>query len=81
MNEEVFTPRMVKSDWSIYKVYYPKINTQKEDKSSFNMRIKAEIIPIIILYREEQIVILEEKYTPTILYLFPQASKLMVNSL
>ncbi len=63
VNEEVFTPRMVKSDWSIYKVYYPKINTQKEDKSSFNMRIKAEIIPIIILYREEQIVILEEKYT------------------
>ena len=31
-NEEIFTPRISKSDWEIYKLYYPKIESNKKDE-------------------------------------------------
>ena len=34
INEEVFTPRMTKSDWEIYKIYYPRLNYETDDEGN-----------------------------------------------
>lgn len=57
-NEEIFTPRISKSDWEIYKLYYPVIKTdEKKEKFSW-----YEISPIVILKKEDKIVIIDEDY-------------------
>ena len=64
INEEVFTPRMTKSDWEIYKIYYPKLNYEKdEDGNDIKSTMNAELIPLVVLYKDDQIVLLQEKYT------------------
>ncbi|MBP7739382.1 MAG: Mg2+ and Co2+ transporter-like protein, partial [Leptotrichiaceae bacterium] len=57
-NEEIFTPRISKSDWEIYKLYYPEIKSnEKQNKFSW-----SEIYPLIVLKKENKIVIIDEKY-------------------
>lgn len=57
-NEEIFTPRISKSEWEIYKLYYPAVKTdEKNDKFSW-----YEILPIVILMKEDRIVIIDEDY-------------------
>lgn len=57
-NEEIFTPRISKSDWEIYKLYYPEIKSnEKQNKFSW-----SEIYPFIVLKKENKIVIIDEKY-------------------
>ncbi len=57
-NEEIFTPRISKSDWEIYKLYYPKINSNTS-KEKF---LWCEILPFIILKQDNKTVIIDEKY-------------------
>ena len=45
INEEVFTPRMTKSDWEIYKIYYPKLNMKK---------MKMEMISWYTMHAQKQ---------------------------
>ena len=55
-NEEIFTPRILKSDWEIYKLYYPVIKTdEKKEKFSW-----YEILPVVILRKEDKIVVIDE---------------------
>ena len=55
-NEEIFTPRISKSDWEIYKLYYPVIKTdEKKEKFSW-----YEILPVVILRKEDKIVVIDE---------------------
>ncbi len=57
INEEIFTPRISKSDWEIYKLYYPVIkNKENENFSSY------EISPIVIFIKKDKIVILDDDY-------------------
>ena len=57
INEEIFTPRISKSDWEIYKLYYPVIkNKENETFSSY------EISPIVIFIKKDKIVILDDDY-------------------
>lgn len=57
-NEEIFTPRISKSDWEIYKLYYPVIKSdEKKDKFFW-----YEISPIVILLKEDRIVVIDEDY-------------------
>ncbi len=64
INEEVFTPRMTKSDWEIYKIYYPKLNYEKDaEDNDIKSTMSSELVPLVILYKEDQIVILQDKYT------------------
>ncbi len=58
INEEIFTPRISRSDWDIYKLYYPEIKSDnKEERFSW-----CEISPLIILRKEDRIVIIDENY-------------------
>lgn len=57
-NEEIFTPRISKSDWEIYKLYYPVIKTD-ERKEKFSW---YEILPVVILRKEDKIVVIDEDY-------------------
>lgn len=57
-NEEIFTPRISKSDWEIYKLYYPKIEYNNKDKKYF----WCEISPLVILKKEEKLTIIDENY-------------------
>ncbi len=57
-NEEIFTPRISKSDWEIYKLYYPKINSDTGKKNF----LWCEILPFIILKQDNKTVIIDEKY-------------------
>lgn len=54
-NEEIFTPRISKSNWEIYKLYYPKINNE-ENREDFSW---CEIVPIIILKDKDKTVIID----------------------
>ena len=57
-NEEIFTPRISKSDWEIYKLYYPVIKMdEKKEKFSW-----YEILPVAILRKEDKIVVIDEDY-------------------
>lgn len=57
-NEEIFTPRISKSDWEIYKLYYPVIKMdEKKEKFSW-----YEILPVVILRKEDKIVVIDEDY-------------------
>ena len=57
-NEEIFTPRISKSDWEIYKLYYPKIESNNKDEKYF----WCEISPFVILKKEEKLTIIDENY-------------------
>ena len=57
-NEEIFTPRISKSDWEIYKLYYPKIESNNKDEKYF----WCEICPLVILKKEEKLTIIDENY-------------------
>ena len=57
-NEEIFTPRISKSDWEIYKLYYPKIESNNKDEKYF----WCEISPLVILKKEEKLTIIDENY-------------------
>ena len=57
-NEEIFTPRISKSDWEIYKLYYPKIEYNNKDEKYF----WCEISPLVILKKEEKLTIIDENY-------------------
>ena len=57
-NEEISTPRISKSDWEIYKLYYPVIKTD-ERKEKFSW---YEILPVVILRKEDKIVVIDEDY-------------------
>ena len=57
-NEEIFTPRISKSDWEIYKLYYPKIEYNNKDEKYF----LCEISPLVILKKEEKLTIIDENY-------------------
>ena len=57
-NEEIFTPRISKSDWEIYKLYYPKIESNNKDEKYF----WYEISPFVILKNEEKLIIIDENY-------------------
>lgn len=57
-NEEIFTPRISKTDWEIYKLYYPKIESNNKDEKYF----WCEISPLVILKKEEKLTIIDENY-------------------
>ena len=57
-NEEIFTPRISKSDWEIYKLYYPKIEYNNKDEKY----LWCEISPLVILKKEEKLTIIDENY-------------------
>ena len=57
-NEEIFTPRISKSDWEIYKLYYPKIESNNKDEKYF----WCEISPLVILKKQEKLTIIDENY-------------------
>lgn len=57
-NEEIFTPRISKSDWEIYKLYYPKIESNNKDEKYF----WCEISPLVILKKKEKLTIIDENY-------------------
>ena len=57
-NEEIFAPRISKSDWEIYKLYYPKIESNNKDEKYF----WCEISPLVILKKEEKLTIIDENY-------------------
>ena len=57
-NEEIFTPRISKSDWEIYKLYYPKIEDNEKDKKYF----WCEISPLVILKKDDRVIIIDENY-------------------
>ena len=57
-NEEIFTPRISKPDWEIYKLYYPKIESNNKDEKYF----WCEISPLVILKKEEKLTIIDENY-------------------
>ena len=57
-NEEIFTPRISKSDWEIYKLYYPKIESNNKNEKYF----WCEISPLVILKKEEKLTIIDENY-------------------
>lgn len=61
-NEEVFTPRIVKSDievdWEMFKIYYPIIKKDKINKS-FSW---SEILSLIIMKKDEKILIIDENH-------------------
>ena len=57
-NEEIFTSRISKSDWEIYKLYYPKIESNNKNEKYF----WCEISPLVILKKEEKLTIIDENY-------------------
>ena len=58
IDEEIFTPRISKSDWEIYKLYYPAVKKSTKDKEFTSY----EINPIVIFLKEDKIVILDDDY-------------------
>ena len=58
IDEETFTPRISKSDWEIYKLYYPTVKKPMIDKEVTSY----EINPIVICMREDKVVILDDDY-------------------
>ena len=58
IDEEIFTPRISKSDWEIYKLYYPTVKKPVIDKEVTSY----EINPIVICMREDKVVILDDDY-------------------
>ena len=58
IDEETFTPRISKSDWEIYKLYYPTVKKPVIDKEVTSY----EINPIVICMREDKVVILDDDY-------------------
>ena len=58
IDEKVFTPRISKSDWEIYKLYYPTVKKSTKDKEVASY----EINPIVICLKEDKIVILDDDY-------------------
>jgi len=58
IDEETFTPRISKSDWEIYKLYYPTVKKPVIDKEVTSY----EINPIVICMREDRVVILDDDY-------------------
>jgi len=58
IDEEIFTPRISKSDWEIYKLYYPAVKKSTKDKEFTSY----EINPIVIFFKEDKIVILDDDY-------------------
>ena len=58
IDEEIFTPRISKSDWEIYKLYYPTVKKPMIDKEVTSY----EINPIVICMRENKVVILDDDY-------------------
>ena len=58
IDEETFTPRISKSDWEIYKLYYPTVKKPMIDKEVTSY----EINPIVICMREDRVVILDDDY-------------------
>jgi len=58
IDEEIFTPRISKSDWEIYKLYYPTVKKSTKDKEFTSY----EINPIVIFLKEDKIVILDDDY-------------------
>ena len=58
IDEEIFTPRISKSDWEIYKLYYPAVKKSTKDKEFTSY----EINPIVIFFKEDKIVILDYDY-------------------
>lgn len=58
IDEEIFTPRILKSDWEIYKLYYPTVKKSTKDKEFTSY----EINPIVIFLKEDKIVILDDDY-------------------
>ena len=58
IDEEIFTPRISKSDWEIYKLYYPTVKKPVIDKEVTSY----EINPIVICMRENKVVILDDDY-------------------
>ena len=58
IDEEIFTPRISKSDWEIYKLYYPTVKKSTKDKEFTSY----EINPIVIFFKEDKIVILDDDY-------------------
>ena len=58
IDEETFTPRISKSDWEIYKLYYPTVKKPVIDKEITSY----EINPIVICMREDRVVILDDDY-------------------
>ena len=58
IDEETFTPRISKSDWEIYKLYYPTVKKPVIDKEITSY----EINPIVICMREDKVVILDDDY-------------------
>jgi len=58
IDEEIFTPRISKSDWEIYKLYYPAVKKSTKDKEFTSY----EINPIVIFFKEDKIVILDDNY-------------------
>ena len=57
-NEEIFTPRISKSDWDIYKLYYPEIKSEKKEEK-FGW---CEISPLVILKKDDKIVIIDANH-------------------
>jgi len=58
IDEETFTPRISKSDWEIYKLYYPTVKKPMIDKEVTSY----EINPIVICMKEDKVVILDDDY-------------------
>ncbi len=58
IDEETFTPRISKSDWEIYKLYYPTVKKSMRDKEFTSY----EINPIVICIKEDKVVILDDDY-------------------
>ncbi|EEX75685.1 hypothetical protein GCWU000323_00284 [Leptotrichia hofstadii F0254] len=48
IDEEIFTPRISKSDWEIYKLYYPAVKKSTKDKEFTSY----EINPIVIFLKK-----------------------------
>ena len=58
IDEEIFTPRISKSDWEIYKLYYPAVKKSTKDKEFTSY----EINPVVIFFKEDKVVILDDDY-------------------